>query len=744
MRKTVFILSVIMFAFHVHGQDTETTKLQQAIQQHPQQDTFRVNRLNELGNSGYVQGDEIEKLANEALAISRKNSYVKGEAYALLNLSAAKLQKGNRQEATLLIQRADSLAKQTDDQELLTYVLLGKGKINTQINNQQALTYKKEAESIALKINDKKLLSICQADIAALYQNSLSDFPKAMEYRLKAINSAEDADCHPCLSRSWAALASLYNIMGDQSNALLYYQKAMDANKLIGDKIAEGSLLNNIGERYRLMGKYNEAIKSYNECLAITKQPYRIELTESNLADVYTRIDSLPLAFKYAFSSLTLARQIDDQEGVAWICGILARTYLKKKMADSAIYYSLQGLNIAKQTGTIEFMRDNAGALANAYAVKKDFENAYNYHTRYINYRDSMLNSEISNKSTVLQYNYNLAKKQAEITALDQQKKVQQNFLISALIVLLLIFITVIILFRNNRQKLQANKLLKEQKQEIENQRDQTDKAMSELQQTQRQLIQSEKMASLGELTAGIAHEIQNPLNFVNNFSEVNQEMLEELKAERLKPEAERDEQTEHDIISDIIENEQKINHHGKRAEAIVKGMLQHSRVSTGQKEPTDVNTLADEYLRLSYHGMRAKDKSFNATLQTAFDANIGKINIVPQDIGRVMLNIINNSFYAVTEKKKMHGDAYEPMVSITTEKNNGTVLVYIKDNGNGIPQKVLDKIFHPFFTTKPTGQGTGLGLSLSYDIIKAHGGEIKVETTESEGTGFIIQLPVN
>ncbi len=262
---------------------------------------------------------------------------------------------------------------------------------------------------------------------------------------------------------------------------------------------------------------------------------------------------------------------------------------------------------------------------------------------------------------------------------------------------------------------------------------------LTELKMTQQQLIQSEKMASLGELTAGIAHEIQNPLNFVNNFSEVNTELIEEMKTE-LKAGNNEDAIA---IANDIAENEQKINHHGKRADAIVKGMLQHSRSSSGVKEPTDINVLADEYLRLAYHGLRAKDKSFNATMKTDFDNSIGNINIITQDIGRVILNLITNAFYAVTEKKKQHADNYEPAVSVSTKKIGDKVEVKVKDNGNGIPQKVFDKIFQPFFTTKPTGQGTGLGLSLSYDIVKSHGGELKVETKEGEGAEFIIQIPV-
>jgi len=285
-------------------------------------------------------------------------------------------------------------------------------------------------------------------------------------------------------------------------------------------------------------------------------------------------------------------------------------------------------------------------------------------------------------------------------------------------------------------------KALKAQNEELKRQvsirTEELNKSLNDLKATQQQLIQSEKMASLGELTAGIAHEIQNPLNFVNNFSEVNEELIKELKNEAVKGNLEEVKA----IANDIEFNSEKISHHGKRADAIVKGMLQHSRSSSGQKELTDINALANEYLRLAYHGLRAKDKSFNATIKTDLDETIGKLNIVPQEIGRVILNLITNAFYTVSEKKKQAGDDYQPTVTVNTKKMNDAIEVTVKDNGNGIPSKVLDKIFQPFFTTKPTGQGTGLGLSLSYDIVKAHGGELKVETKEGEGSEFVIHLP--
>jgi signal transduction histidine kinase len=383
---------------------------------------------------------------------------------------------------------------------------------------------------------------------------------------------------------------------------------------------------------------------------------------------------------------------------------------------------------------------------------------------------DSVRSKDNIRKATMLSLNYDFDKKQQIAKAAQEKKdaeakrtKNQQYFAIAflAIIVLAAVVITSILL-RSNKHKQKAYSLLERQKKETDIQKAKTEHALENLKATQAQLIHSEKMASLGELTAGIAHEIQNPLNFVNNFSDVNTELIDEADQEINKGNI----SGVKIILNNIKENEQKINLHGKRADTIVKGMLQHSRASSGQKEFTDVNKLADEYLRLSYHGMRARDKSFNAEMQTDFDESIGKINIVPQDIGRVILNVINNAFYAVNEKKKSGPltlpinrdrlelgidklqNEYMPLITVRTklipplEGKREAVEIVVRDNGNGIPQNIVEKIFQPFFTTKPTGQGTGLGLSLAYDIIKAHGGEIKVETKEGEGSEFVILLP--
>ena len=382
--------------------------------------------------------------------------------------------------------------------------------------------------------------------------------------------------------------------------------------------------------------------------------------------------------------------------------------------------------------------------LSDIYGDQNNRDSAFVYLKLATVLRDSLNNAE---KQNLLAYQNVAFDEQLRLKKLEEEKiQTQTKIRTYAMLAGLGVFLAIgLILYRNNRQKHKANKVL--------------ETTLTNLKSTQSQLIQSEKMASLGELTAGIAHEIQNPLNFVNNFSEVNKEMLVEMNEEIENGNLEEVKT----IAKDVIENEEKINHHGKRAEAIVKGMLQHSRTSNGKKELTDINALADEYLRLAYHGLRAKDKSFNADFSTDLDETLPNINMIPQDIGRVLLNLINNAFYAVDKKAKSTEDsAYKPLVTISTGMQSpleglpatgqgnadrqaggqGGVFITVKDNGEGIPEQVRDKIFQPFFTTKPTGSGTGLGLSLSYDIIKAHGGELKLETKEGGGSEFIIHLP--
>jgi signal transduction histidine kinase len=360
--------------------------------------------------------------------------------------------------------------------------------------------------------------------------------------------------------------------------------------------------------------------------------------------------------------------------------------------------------------------------LSSLYESKGLIDSAFKYQKISNTLKDTIFNKEKIQQVQSFTFIEKLRQKDLDLEKTEYQNKVKLYTLFAGLAGMVLV---AVFLIRNNRFKQKANLKL--------------EKSYAELKAAQVQLIQSEKMASLGELTAGIAHEIQNPLNFVNNFSEVNKELADELEQEIEKGNY----SDAKAIAKDIKENEEKINHHGKRADAIVKGMLQHSQSSSGIKEPTDINALAEEYLRLAYQGLRAKDKNFNAMLKTEFDNSIGMINIVPQDIGRVLLNLINNAFYAVFEKQKLKIGGYEPAVILRTIKLDNKVHIEVRDNGMGIPENIAGKIFQPFFTTKPTGQGTGLGLSLAYDIVtKGHNGEMGVMSNDMGETIFYITLP--
>ena len=453
---------------------------------------------------------------------------------------------------------------------------------------------------------------------------------------------------------------------------------------------------------------------------------YNVEFVYNNKGDILFRKGMVQQAMESYYEGLKTAEEDLNQFGIIDACLGLADCYLYMRRKDSSLYYIQKAQHQHPPPHRVH------ERLYKFYELNNENDSAFKYLVLTKRATDNNTREFLKNLAG---FQHLFLQDRTRLQELEKEKILSRNktrtYLLFGGIGLLLLLL--IIFYRNSRQKQKAAESIA--------------KAYRELKNTQQQLLQREKMASLGELTAGIAHEIQNPLNFVNNFSEVNDELLKELKAEAEKGNMEE----VRAIANDIESNSEKINHHGKRADLIVKGMLQHSRTSSGQIEPTDPNALVEEYLRLAYHGLRAKDKSFNAITKTEFDNSIGKINIVAQDIGRVILNLINNAFYAVNEKQKQSlnarpdapvGRGYEPTVTVTTAKQNGKIEIKVKDNGNGIPPKVLDKIFQPFFTTKPAGQGTGLGLSLAYDIItKGHGGELKVETKEGEGSTFIITL---
>ncbi|MDZ4793509.1 MAG: tetratricopeptide repeat protein [Bacteroidota bacterium] len=706
-------------------------------------DTARVNLLNELTKAyWYYQLDKAIEYNTKALHLADSLSFQKGIAEA------------NRCRGVILSFRHDSTGMIYLTKALTLFTQLDNKKgIAATLNNQGAFYLRQKQYSKALdvlfqslklfnELQDKEAIGAVTNQIGYIY-NSQFDYSAALEFYLKALTIRREIADVPGTAFTLNRVGDMYFKLNQLPQALDYYQQSFKLAQTIGrnQNVIDAAL--HIGEVYRQQGNYNEALKYFKISLK-AEQDY---FGKDSVATSYNRIGQTYMALKnYPLSLLNFekALAISDKKSMyekAITLHYISQVYFAQHNFPKALENCFSSLSIAKQNKFQETIKDVCLTLSQVYASMKDYQKAYNYHLQYTWAKDSVLKKDLNQRLAALQQSFDLKNKQTQIDLLSRDKQLQENEISRqkqqryAFIFGLIIFIVlVIVLVRSNRYKQKSNTLLKEQKEEIQN-------TLSELKSTQAQLIQSAKMASLGELTAGIAHEIQNPLNFVNNFSEVSTELVDEMNEEMAKGNLEDAKQ----IAQDLKQNLEKINHHGKRAGDIIKGMLQHSRSSSGVKEPTDINALCDEYLRLSYHGLRAKDKSFNATMKTDFDnslsadeAGIGNINIIPQDIGRVILNLLTNAFYAVNEKQKQNIPGYEPTVTIRTTQNPPTdggrgAEIRVSDNGNGIPPKVLDKIFQPFFTTKPAGQGTGLGLSLSYDIVKAHGGELKVETKEGD-----------
>jgi two-component system NtrC family sensor kinase len=573
--------------------------------------------------------------------------------------------------------------------------------------------------------------------------NSIGDFPKALGYYIEQLKIEETRGYADNIASVYLNIALLYNDAREYEKAIVYAKKAdsiITVNKF--EALSLYSLLD-IGDIYEKKNDIDSALTYTKKCYAESIKAGNDLITGTalnNLGNIYFKSGNLPEAFKNYKAGLPYLSSSNDYTNYAESMLGLARIFERNRQNDSAVFYGKKAFDISSRNQFLLKAMDASVFLSGLYKKKNMPDSAFAYQETMIGLKDS-----VDSREKIRQFQNIGFSEQLRLRELEQEKLETRNTIriYSLLAVIAVSTVIAFLLFRNNRNRRKTNIILEKQKAELQT-------TLQDLKNTQIQLIQSEKMASLGELTAGIAHEIQNPLNFVNNFSEVNTELIAEMKNELDKGNLEEVKS----IANDIADNGQKINHHGRRADAIVKSMLLHSRSSHGIKEPTDINKLAEEYLRIAYHGVRTKDNAFNVTLQTDFDENIGRINIIPQDIGRVLLNLYNNAFYAVKEKSSSAkassyaesladktADKYEPTVSLSTKKTGDKIEIKIKDNGNGIPQKIVDKIFQPFFTTKPTGQGTGLGLSLSYDIIKAHGGELKVNTGEGF-TEFVIVLP--
>jgi len=746
VRKIFFFFIGLFYSCIADSQaalpDSLKTDSLKKILQTQKEDTNKVNTLNELSAELVANRDISMEYAKSALLLSQKIHYKNGEANADYNYAIA---------------------------------FQGSNYIGTQGSLDEVLNYLNRALSLFQSLKNDSKIGDCYSKLSRAYMQLDQDIPAAIKNMLAALNIYEKTGDKQKLAFCYMDLGSYYLDEDDESSrkeGLEFLKKALNISIEIKDSSRIAYTAHLIGETSIYNRDYQGAFQYLNTSLETyqamgSRAPdFGVSWTKGSIADLYVAqgndaigANDLKLASEKFQTALEIYRERVEVENAGNMShrqsyGELGDCYFSLSKISSgkakrdnllqSLKYNELLLQIAVNANNKSIIGDSYYNLSEVYEALGNDKEAFENYKSYIIYRDSLYNEENTRKTVQAKMQYDFDKKtsiakaeQGKKDAETRRIKNQQYFAIAGLgVVVLAVVVIALIQFRNNKQKIKANRLLQQQKEKVES-------TLVELKSTQTQLIQSEKMASLGELTAGIAHEIQNPLNFVNNFSEVNSELITEMREELAKGNIEEANQ----IAGDINENEHKIIFHGKRADAIVKGMLQHSRSSSGVKEPTDINALVDEYLRLAYHGLRAKDKTFNATMKTDYDQTIGKINIVPQDIGRAILNLITNAFYAVGERSKMKNEKYEPTVTVSTALipplggRGPKIEIKVADNGGGIPQKVLDKIFQPFFTTKPTGQGTGLGLSLSYDIVKAHGGELKVDTKEGEFAVFTIIL---
>ena len=677
-------------------------------------------------------------LSQEAINLARSINYTKGLAEGLRTLGICHIRISKHEEAIHYLNEALPLCQSINDLYGESDIYAYYGAIHRVLGDYaSSLDFLFKAHAIHQHLDDDERKSLGLYHIGVTYKY-LGNYDQALNYLLQSLSIARAGNHIMPESYSVNQIGVIYYETGDYTNALSYYEQSLELRRKVGDQWGEAGCLDNIGLIHFKKSAFDPAKDFCQQAFSISKA-IGDKKGQCNslfhLASIYKGLGDNAGASECSNESLQIRRQIGDKKGESEVLLFLAESSIDEGPMERCLDLLDAALKLGKEVNANDLLSKIHFGFYKVYKHFNQHEKALASLEDYIHLEKTLNAEAVSQKILNMEISQS-----AEKSRKDAEAYLHRNIELTNL-----------------------NDEIKRQKEEIEVQKKNTEDALLELKSTQAQLIQSAKMASLGELTTGIAHEIQNPLNFVNNFSEVNEELLRELYAE-----AEMGNLGEvKSIAKDLKLNSEKINHHGTRAAAIVKGMLQHSRTGSGQAEPTDVNSLAEEYSRLACHGLKAKDKDFNVKVETDFDSSIDKINIIPQEIGRVILNLINNAFYAVNEKhtssprqaRDSAGQPYEPKVTVSTKKVNARpgdprlndsvgqavgrdkVEIRVTDNGIGIPGKILDKIFQPFFTTKPTGQGTGLGLSLSYDIVKAHGGEIKVETKIGEGSTFIIEL---
>ena len=606
------------------------------------------------------------------------------------------------------------------------------------INTDSSLYYAQLTLDVAKKSKNKLLEALALSDIESILRET-GDLAEALNIQFQALELAKQQKAPLGVAYELNSIGNTYLDMSDPRTALRYYQ-ASHAILIKSSGVYfywTMNELSNIGNTYEKLNMPDSAL--YYELSMYNNKHFPFDIMPEllgRMGNAYMALGKYQVALGYYRKGLVDAVTAKAPADGMLIDLQMAKLFDKVNNADSSIYYAHKAIGMAKALSFRAAILDATRLLADLYQRRPNIDSAYHYQQLAIRYNDTLFGAAKFNK---IQHVLLDEQQHQEKLLQEQQAQKDRYRLIAGVAIVVFILVVTVLTWRNNLSQRKKNRILDEQKKLLIQQRDELQATLAELKTTQNQLIQSEKMASLGELTAGIAHEIQNPLNFVNNFAEVNQEMIDELKDELKSGNV--DEALA--LAEEISQNESKISHHGKRADSIVKNMLEHSRAGRGERQLTDINNLTDEFLKLAYHGLRAKDKNFNAEMTTDFEEKLPQVNIVQQDIGRVLLNLFNNAFYSVSQKKKVAADGYKPRVSVTTSSANGKVFIKVSDNGNGIPEAIKDKILQPFFTTKPTGEGTGLGLSLSYDIVvKAHGGDIEINSREGQGAEFIVALP--
>jgi signal transduction histidine kinase len=713
----LLLLSLTLWAQLAPAQTpANADSLRQLLRAQPRADTVRVQRLLALAFAVRI-GDipQATQLNEQALALSRKLGYSDGEAEALL--------------ALCVIHRR-------------------------QTNYDLARRYARQARHVFTKRNDQEGLGRLwlQMSWIDLLQGN---YAGALSSALKGLPLTEKSGDLLTRTRLQINMGNIYSQLGDYTEALSILRAALGNARRLNDDQTVLMALNALGTTYQTLKNWPQAIAYHQSSLRMSKKLGNVsgEISdEINLAEVYGQQGNQAEALAHGLRARQLVRATQDTYNLPAVELMLARAYLLANQTDSVLALAHHALELSRKSGSNMIIRDASDLLAEAYAQRQSFDQAYRYRNLHMAYNDSLSGEDIQRRTSSLRYNYEMDRKKAQIDLLNKDRQLQTQWverqrqqLYGLLIGLLGVLLVAALLLRNVFLKQRANRHLNEKNLEIAAHRDDLDQALTELRATQAQLVQHEKLASLGQLTAGVAHEIQNPLNFITNFSDLGVELTTELQEELAKEKlSERGRATIEELLQDLAHNQRSINQHGHRADRIVKSMLEHSRASSGEPQPTDLNDLAEECVRLAHYSWQATNKDFKVTLTTDFAPQLPSLKIVPQDVSRVLINLLSNAFYAVAEKRRQMGEAFQPEVTIRTQQTEKDVRIRVRDNGNGIPAAVREKIFEPFFTTKPTGEGTGLGLSLSYDIItKGHRGTLSVETQEGQYSEFTICLPI-